>query len=103
MSTTKADLKRWFKEGRADGNKWMIVVCDTFSYDDYPVYVKKDAEFDAVYRKYVSGENMQRIMESYDLSKDMNTQMTSKLTHEYPVASAFNPKKPSSPMERWLK
>ena len=52
----------------------MIVVCDTFSYDDYPVYVEPTEDVRKKAAKF-NGPNMQRVMEVYSLSMDMETQM----------------------------
>ena len=73
MATSMDDLKRWFKEGKQEGATHMIVVCDTFSYEDYPVYVGPDE--DVRQRESGFGTNMQKVMEVYDLRKDMEAQM----------------------------
>ncbi len=41
MTISRADIKRWFRNGKKNGATHMIVVCDTFDYEDYPVYVEK--------------------------------------------------------------
>jgi hypothetical protein len=68
MSTTKADLKRWFREGADEGATHMLVITDTFDWSDYPVYVKPGEDAREIARKY-DDVNMQRIMEVYDLRK----------------------------------
>ncbi|MEK7509369.1 MAG: hypothetical protein AAB605_01500 [Patescibacteria group bacterium] len=74
MAATRSDIARWFKEGQEQGATHMVVVCDTFSYDDYPVYVTpgenardKAAEHD--------GPEMQKVMEVYSLAKPMEPQL----------------------------
>jgi hypothetical protein len=62
MGTTISKLKDWFDEGVAKGATHMIVVCDTFDYEDYPVYVLPGEDFDVEYAKY-DMVNMQRVME----------------------------------------
>lgn len=58
--TTKQDIEDWKKNGKKLGADYLIVVCDTFDYEDYPVYCKKkDLEFE----KAEHSKNMQRIME----------------------------------------
>ncbi len=73
MATSTNDLKRWFKEGKREGATHMIVVCDTFDYFDYPVYVMPNEDV----RQRESGfeTNMQKVMEVYDLRKDIEGQM----------------------------
>ena len=39
MATTKQVIRRWLKEAKAKGATHMIVVCDTFDHEDYPVFV----------------------------------------------------------------
>jgi len=39
-----ADLDRWFEEGRRRGATHLIVVCDEFSREDFPVYVMPDED-----------------------------------------------------------
>jgi CO dehydrogenase nickel-insertion accessory protein CooC1 len=66
MTTTE-----WFDRGVEEGADYMIVVCDTFDYEDYPVYATA-AEFK---EKYESHNGMQRIMEVYDLHRDKAEQL----------------------------
>ena len=70
--TTKQDISEWFDQGAKTGATHMLVVCDTFDHDDYPVFAKSDADCVALY-KY-PGE-MQRVMEVYDLKADKNAQL----------------------------
>lgn len=72
--TTKQDIERWFDQGVADGHTHLIVVCDTFSYEDYPVYVDPSDDPIEVHHKY-DGINMQRVMEVYNLSMDKEEQL----------------------------
>jgi hypothetical protein len=53
----------------------MLVVCDTFDYDDYPVYVKPGEDPRQKAETYQRGENMQRLMECYSLSMSKEDQM----------------------------
>ena len=74
MGTTKDDIREWFQSGLRQEATHLIVVCDTFEWDDYPVYVfpgqdvkEKESEYD--------GKDMQKIMEVYNLSMDMEEQI----------------------------
>ena len=73
IGNTKADFIRWFQRGKEEKARWMIMVCDTFDYEDYPVYVKEDEDFHKEYDKY-DDKNMQKIMEVYDLNMDFEEQ-----------------------------
>jgi len=72
--TTKNEIRGWFKEGVKEGATHMIVMCDTFDYEDYPVFVQKGEDVKAEVSKR-SGKDMQKVMEVYNLSMDMEKQM----------------------------
>lgn len=74
MSTTKQMISDWFDLGVEQKATHMLVVCDTFDYEDYPVYVKPSEKVREEYAKY-NGPNMQKVMEVYDLKKDRDTQL----------------------------
>lgn len=74
MGTTKQDLSDWFDTGVAGKATHMIVVCDTFEHEDYPVYAGTDDEALKAYDAH-NGENMQRVMEVYDLRMDKTMQL----------------------------
>ncbi len=74
MATTQEEIRDWLHEGRQKGATHVIVVCDTFDSGDYPVFVmpgedvaERAVEFD--------GQNMQKVMEVYDLSLDVEMQL----------------------------
>jgi hypothetical protein len=48
------DIKEYIKQGKEAGHKYLIIACDEFDYEDYPIWVdsveevdKKRAELDA--------------------------------------------------------
>ena len=82
MAATKQDLSRWFDNGKAQGATHMVVVCDTYDWDDYPVYVKPGEDPRTVANKY-SGKNMQTVMECYNLTLDKEMQMKEHRAHHY--------------------
>ncbi len=69
---TKADIRGWFDRGVSQGAEFMIVVCDSFDYDDYPVFCTAENYEE---KHAASCTNMQRIMEVYDLSMDRELQL----------------------------
>jgi phosphopantetheine adenylyltransferase len=84
MATTKEDLGRWFDVGVQEGATHMIVVCDSFSYDDYPVYVKPSENVRAKYQEYLDGKHsMQRVMEIYSLKKPKGPQFEQRRAFEF--------------------
>jgi len=73
--TTKHDIKEWLDLGIERGATHVIVVCDTFSYEDYPVYVMSTQNSRDVAKQY-DGTNMQKVIEVYDLKKDIFEQLS---------------------------
>lgn len=67
MGTTTEDLQRWI-DNRPEGTHHMIVVCDTFDYEDYPVYVKGDEDVRERAKHYNNPDQMSRIMEVYSFT-----------------------------------
>ena len=72
--TTKTEISEWFDRGATQGATHMIVVCDSFDHEDYPVFVKPGQDAREVAAEY-DGKNMQRIMEVYNLSMDREKQL----------------------------
>lgn len=74
MAATKEDIRGWFKRGKESGATHMIVVCDTYDHEDYPVYVMQDENVREKAKQY-NGQNMQSIMEVYSFKLDLEKQM----------------------------
>jgi hypothetical protein len=72
MTASKQDIREWFDKGVARKATHMLVICDTFDHEDYPVYVtsKEDAR-----KRYQNPGAMERVMEVYNLSKDREQQL----------------------------
>jgi len=69
MAASRADVDRWIAEAKNKGAKFIISVCDTFDWDDYPVYVMPGESLAEVKSEY-SGQNMQRINEVIQILPD---------------------------------
>lgn len=74
MATTQADIRVWLAHAKKIKATHVIIVCDTFDYEDYPVYVAPNESVREKYNKYCN-ENMQRVMEVYSLKKDIEAQL----------------------------
>ena len=74
MGTTRDDIRNWLRRAKAEGATLMIVVCDTYDHEDYPVSVKPGEDVRKKYDEY-NGKNMQRVMEVYNLSMDIEKQL----------------------------
>tara|TARA_Y100000034_G_C6634853_1_gene277311 strand:- start:52 stop:330 length:279 start_codon:yes stop_codon:yes gene_type:complete len=73
--TAREDITEWLNEGKKMKDiTHMIVACDTFSYDDYPVYVCASEDVGKIFKKY-DGPNMQKVMEVYSYNKDLGEQL----------------------------
>jgi len=70
--TTKAEISGWFDQGAMQGKQYMLVICDTFDHEDYPVYA---ATADECLAKYKAPGEMQRVMEVYSLTSDKAAQL----------------------------
>lgn len=78
MATSKQDLRRWFIDGVEQHATHMVVVCDTFDYEDYPVYVSAEGDVRKIVVEHsLSAGNMQKVMEVYRLDMDMEAQLSS--------------------------
>lgn len=81
MGTSKQDLSRWFDDGVKQGATHMIVVCDTFDYEDYPVYVKPGEQVREKEAKH--NQEMQKVMEVYNLALPKEQQMRQRRCFNY--------------------
>ena len=80
--TTKAEIKTWFEDGEGIAATHMIVMCDTFDYEDYPIYVLPGEDAKAI-AEFKNGSNMQRVMEVYNLSLPMQSQLDERFCFNY--------------------
>lgn len=60
--TTREDIARWIENAPKQATH-MIVVCDTFDYEDYPVYVMPEENVKER-EQYFNMANMQKVMET---------------------------------------
>lgn len=74
MPTTSEEIRSWLKEGQRKGASHVIVVCDTYDHEDYPVFVMPEQDVRKCYDGY-NGKQMQRVMEVYALHLDLEAQL----------------------------
>lgn len=81
MATTQQTIRDWIDRpnyssyyAQFKDATHMLVVCDTFDWEDYPVFVMPDHDVKTEYNKY-NGPNMQKVMEVYNLKMDIETQL----------------------------
>lgn len=75
MTATKTDIIGWLEKAQQMGATHLIVAVDTYNYDNYPVYVMPDEDVKEEYDKF-NGKNMQSVDEVYNLSMDIEFQLT---------------------------
>lgn len=74
MAASKREIRGWLEQGINTGATHVIVVCDTWDYEDYPVYVEKNESVkDRL--TYYQRASMQKVMEVYNLSMDIEDQL----------------------------
>jgi len=74
MATTQDDIRRWFEEAKRRGATHIVVACDTFSNEDYPVYVMPGEDVKKVEEEYQS-KKMSKVMEVYSMKLDLESQL----------------------------
>ncbi len=82
MAATKDDITRWFNEGVRKNHTHLIVICDTYDYDDFPAYVSEGQDVREICMKR-NGVNMERVMEVYNLKKPLLEQINKDRCFEY--------------------
>jgi hypothetical protein len=69
MAATREDVDRWIDIAKKNGDKFVLSVCDTFEWDDYPVFFKSKELLEEKYWEY-EGKNMQRVNEIIRINDD---------------------------------
>ena len=72
MGTSKTEIGYWFDRGVKEGYTHMLIMCDSFDYEDYPKYAKSEEEARKIGK---SPGEMQRVMEVYHLEMDKKKQL----------------------------
>lgn len=65
-ATTREEREQWIKSGIESGATHLVVFCDSFSYEDFPVAVMPGQDVAQVQRKHLETP-MTRVMEVIDL------------------------------------
>lgn len=78
MAASREEIRMWVYEGKKRGATHVVIVCDTFDYDDFPVFVRPGQDPHKVGR----GE-MQRVMECYSMALDLDAQLAEHRAFHY--------------------
>jgi thiaminase len=85
MATTRDDIQTWWCE-RPKTTTHMIVVCDTYDHEDYPVYVTQGQD---VHEKLAEhSKDMQRVMEVYSAALPFEAQLREHRAYHLDVLEA---------------
>lgn len=74
MATTRTMIENWLRRGQQQGAIYMLVICDTYDWDDYPVFVSNEEDLNQTAQRY-NGANMQKVMECYKITDDWQSQL----------------------------
>ncbi len=55
MAVSKEEFEEWKENGKKIGATYLISVCDTFCYEDYPVYVMPHENINTISNEYRKG------------------------------------------------
>jgi hypothetical protein len=80
--TTQDDIRGWLQRGKDKGATHVLVVCDTFDWSDYPVFVMPGENLREKADKN-NGPNMTKLMEVYKLDMDWNEQLNQVRSFNY--------------------
>ena len=73
MAATSDDIRQWLEYAKLKNCTHMMVVCDTFEWEDYSVEVYPEQKVADLVKQY--SQNMQRVVEVYNLSLDLEEQL----------------------------
>ena len=74
--TTIEQLRAWLAKGEDYKATHMIVVCDTFKYEDFPVYVLRGAHVHELVKQHSEPiAKMLKVMEVYSYGRDLEEQL----------------------------
>lgn len=80
--TSQREIRRWLREGKADGATHTLIVCDTFDHSDYPRHIKVTSE-EAARAAAQNNGAMQRLMEVYSHALDHESQLAEHRSYHY--------------------
>ena len=75
MSACLEDIKRYIEQGQKQNATHVIIACDTFDHDNYPVFVMPHENIQEKI-SHIREQGMQRVDEVYNLSKDIQKQLS---------------------------
>ena len=84
---TKEEIAKIVMRGATGEYSHVLICCDTFDYEDYPVYVKYGENIESVVKHYNDYNKMSKVMEVYNYNLDLEMQLNEKRAyHIKPLA-----------------
>ena len=81
MAARTSTIRDWFEKGVEQGKTHMVVYCDTFDWEDFPVYCESA---EAARKLHAApNANMETIEEIYNLSGNMEEQLATRNCFEF--------------------
>ena len=74
MTANWQDIERWLGRAKQEKATHMLVICDTFDYEDYPVYISEVEDVREAYESYRK-KSMQKVIEVYNMSMNVYEQL----------------------------
>jgi hypothetical protein len=96
-----SQIRRWFAMGLEQKSTHMLVVCDGYNHEDYPVFVSREKDANKIYED-ILGWDMQSVMEVYDLSLDLDSQLRENRAFHLPAKERGELDNPNPPRTRSL-
>jgi len=75
MTASKTDIDRWLDSAKEKGATHLIVAVDRFGHDNYPIYVTPHQDVNEEIER-LDGKNMQGIDEVYNMSMNIDEQLS---------------------------
>ncbi len=80
---TKEEIRKIVMHGNTGEYSHVIICCDTFDYEDYPVYIKYGEDIKTIIANYNDYNKMSKVMEIYNYNLDLEKQL--KETRSYHI------------------
>ncbi|MCI9434960.1 MAG: bifunctional (p)ppGpp synthetase/guanosine-3',5'-bis(diphosphate) 3'-pyrophosphohydrolase [Bacilli bacterium] len=72
---TKEEIRKIVMHGNTGEYSHVIICCDTFDYEDYPVYIKYGEDIKTIIANYNDYNKMSKVMEVYNYNLDLEKQL----------------------------
>lgn len=94
MGTSKDEIRQWLLQAKNDGATHVIIVCDKWDFQDFPVQVKPDQDVHEVEDKYRQDPDTHKVMEVYHLGMSIEDQLAEGRAFNYEIPGQEKPKCP---------